>query len=46
MAPASFNTEMAQPRSVRTAGRFFFVISIGITPAKTNPSDRRRVPGA
>jgi hypothetical protein len=45
MAPASFNTAMAQPRSVRTADRFSFVISIGITPAKTNPADRRRVPG-
>jgi hypothetical protein len=33
MAPAPCSTEIAQPRSVRIAGRFSFVISIETAPA-------------
>jgi hypothetical protein len=33
MAPASWSTEIAQPRSVGTAGNRSFIISIEITPA-------------
>jgi hypothetical protein len=33
MALASWSTEIAQPRSIRTAGNRSFIISIEITPA-------------
>jgi hypothetical protein len=32
MVPASCSTEIAQPRSVRVAGRLSFVISIELAP--------------
>lgn len=38
MAPASCNTEMAHPCSVRIAGRLSFVLLIETAPAQTNPS--------
>jgi hypothetical protein len=41
MAPASFSTEIAQPRSVRIAGRLSLVISTELAPAGTNPCARR-----
>jgi hypothetical protein len=37
---------IAQPRSVRMAGRLSFVISIEITPAEDESLCRRLVPGA
>jgi hypothetical protein len=37
--------EIVHPRSVRIASGLSFVFSIEIVPAKTNPSDRRSVPG-
>jgi hypothetical protein len=38
MAPASYSTLIAQPRSARIAGRRSFVVSIEIALAWKNPS--------
>jgi hypothetical protein len=45
MAPASCSTEIAQPRSVRIAGRRSLVINIEIAPAQDESLRPQFVPG-